>query len=408
MRVEIRPGKPEGAMEAPPSKSMAHRMMICAALAEGNSVIRNVDVSEDMLATQDCLTALGAGMRRAGRDMAVAGCRPEDARSAVLNCRESGSTLRFMVPLCLLGHAEMELEGSERLMSRPLSVYEEICQERGLEFSLSGTRLRVRGPLEAGEFTVPGDISSQFITGLLLALPLKEKDSRIRILPPVESRPYLDMTLEAMEAFGVKAAWESETVLRVPGGGSYQPRDLAVEGDWSNAAFFEALNVTGGDVKLAGLREDSLQGDRVCREYLRRIREGTPELDVSDCPDLAPVLMAAAALCRGAKLTGTRRLKIKESDRGAAMAEEMAKFGIRVDQRENGIAVPAGTIRKPAEPLQSHNDHRIAMALSVMCVRTGGIIEGAEAVRKSLPDYWERLKGLGIEVLWNGSAEKTF
>ena len=398
MRVRIEPGRPAGTQEAPPSKSMAHRLMICAALAEGQSVVRHVDVSEDMLATADCLKALGAGVKREGRDVIIDGCRPENAESATLPCRESGSTLRFMIPLCLAGRAEMELEGSERLMSRPLDVYEEICRERGLLFKRGGCRLKVRGPLDAGECTVPGDISSQFITGLMMALPLKKADSRIRILPPVESRPYLDMTQEAMAAFGVKTEWESENVLRIPGNGAYRPREITVEGDWSNAAFFEALDKTGGDVKLTGLRDDSLQGDRVCRDCLDRIRGGWAELDVADCPDLAPVLMAAAALCHGAKLTGTRRLKIKESDRGAAMAEEMAKFGLRIENRENEIVVPGTGIRPPEEILQSHNDHRIAMALSVMCVKTGGTIDGAEAVRKSLPDYWERLRQLGIRA----------
>ena len=171
-----------------------------------------------------------------------------------------------------------------------------------------------------------------------------------------------------------------------------------MEGDYSNAAFFDALNSIGGEVTVTGLREDSLQGDRVYQDYFSRLVKGPTELDLTDCPDLAPVLFAVAALCRGAVFTGTRRLRFKESDRGAVMALEMAKFGITLETEENRIIVPAGNIHMPAEPLDSHNDHRIAMALSLLCTRTGGEIHCAEAVRKSFPDYWQKLQSLGIDV----------
>ena len=171
-----------------------------------------------------------------------------------------------------------------------------------------------------------------------------------------------------------------------------------MEGDYSNAAFFEALNCAGGTVSVTGLRPDSLQGDRVCREYFSRLAEGFTELDLADCPDLAPVLFAVAALCHGAAFTGTRRLRFKESSRGAAMAQEMAKFGVRLSLEENRITVPAAVLRTPSESLDSHADHRIAMALSVLCTRTGGEIRGAEAVCKSFPDYWHKLRSLGIKV----------
>ena len=171
-----------------------------------------------------------------------------------------------------------------------------------------------------------------------------------------------------------------------------------MEGDYSNAAFFEALNCAGGEVTVTGLRPDSLQGDWIYREYFPRLAAGPAELDLTDCPDLAPVLFSVAALCHGAVFTGTRRLRFKESDRSAVMAQELAKFGVPLSLEENRITVPAASLRKPVEPLQSHNDHRIAMALSILCMRTGGEIEGAEAVRKSFPDYWDKLRSLGITV----------
>ncbi len=398
MNVLIRPGIARGTVAAPPSKSMAHRLLICAALAEGESIVRGVDRSEDILATADCLSALGASLSWDGSSVRVRGCDPRKAGPAVLRCRESGSTLRFMIPLCLLSGSAMRLEGSETLLSRPLSVYEDLCRERNLTLRRMDGGLLAEGRLTAGEYTVPGGVSSQFITGLLFALPLLSGDSRITLIPPVESRSYLSLTLQALRDAGVSVSWTDQNTLIVPGNTAYQSQDTEVEGDYSNAAFFEALNCAGGRVTVTGLRKDSLQGDRVYQEFFPQLAAGPTELDLSDCPDLAPVLFSVAALCYGAVFTGTRRLRFKESDRGAAMAEEMAKFGVTLTLEENRIAVPAAALHAPSEALDSHNDHRIAMALSLLCTRTGGEIRGAEAVRKSFPDYWERLRSLKIDI----------
>ena len=398
MRVKVLPGAARGSVEVPPSKSMAHRLLICAAMAEGPSVIHHVDMSEDILATADCLQALGAQLTWNGNTVTVTGCDPRKAVPGEMQCRESGSTLRFMIPLVWAGGHETVFHGSEKLMGRPLSVYEEIAAEQDLLFRRENGRLRIAGELLPGTFEIPGDISSQFISGLMFVLPLMDEDSRIRILPPVESRSYLDLTLQALRDFGVQAVWEEENTLFIPGGQAYRPREAEVEGDYSNAAYLEILNDAGGGITLTGLRADSLQGDRVYGAYLTEVRRGTPELDVKDCPDLAPALIAAAALHHGARLTGTRRLRIKESDRGAAMAEELAKFGVSVRNGENEITVPNVPLQVPAEVLSSHNDHRIAMALAALCVKTGGEIDGAEAVRKSFPDYWDRLRMLGIGI----------
>ena len=406
MNALIRPGTARGTAAAPPSKSMAHRLLICAALAKGESFVRGVDRSEDILATADCLTALGASLAWEGTAVRVRGCDPRKASPAVLRCRESGSTLRFMIPLCLLSGNAMRLEGSETLLSRPLSVYEDLCREQGLTLRRTDGGLLAEGCLSPGEYAVPGSISSQFITGLLFALPLLPDDSRIRLIPPVESRSYLSLTLQALRDAGIFVSWADEHTLLVPGSASYHARNTEVEGDYSNAAFFEALNCAGGNVTVTGLRTDSLQGDRVYREYFTRLSVGPAELDLTDCPDLAPVLFAAAALCRGAVFTGTRRLRFKESDRGAAMAEEMSKFGVNLTLEENRITVPAVALRAPSEPLDSHNDHRIAMALSLLCTRTGGKIRGAEAVRKSFPDYWDRLRSLGIDIILSPGSDE--
>ena len=397
MRAEIKPGALRGVISAPPSKSMAHRMLICAALAEGESLVRPIELSEDILATMDGLRALGAGIEQDGDGLRVKGCRPAEAESGVIPCRESGSTLRFLLPLCLLGGREMTLTGSGRLLDRPLDVYETLCAERGFLLERTGEAIRVRGKLVPGEYTVRGDLSSQFLTGLLYALSLLDGRSEIRILPPIESEPYLEMTLEALAEAGVPAERPERERLVIPGGRRFRTGEKTVEGDWSNAAFFEALGQAGNDIRITGLREDSLQGDKVCREYFRRIREGGACVDVTDCPDLAPVLMAFAAMCSGARLEGTRRLRFKESDRGQAMAEELAKFGTPVTIGENSIEVGGG-LGAPAEILQGHNDHRIVMSLAVLCSRTGGTIEDAGAVRKSFPGFWDAMRALGAAV----------
>jgi len=395
MQVTIEPGKLCGTVAAPPSKSMAHRMLICAALAEGESTVRPVEPSEDILATADGLRALGAKIRPEGNMLHVTGARPREAESAVIPCRESGSTLRFLLPLCLLSGKEMLLTGSERLLSRPLDVYETLCAERGFRLVRTGKGILVQGRLAPGEYTVRGDLSSQFMTGMLYALSLLGGESVLRILPPIESEPYLRMTLEAMAASGVQIARPEPGILRIPGGAVYRCGEKTVEGDWSNAAFLAALEEAGHRIAVTGLREDSLQGDKACREYFRKIREGGACVDVSDCPDLAPVLMAFAAMYGGAKLTGTRRLQFKESDRGAVMAEELAKFGVTVDRGEDEIVVGGEKPGTPRECLQGHNDHRVVMSLAVLCMQTGGVIQGAEAVRKSWPGFWETMRMLG-------------
>ena len=397
MRVEIFPSVAKGMVAVPPSKSAAHRALIAASLCDGESLLSGVSSSQDMLATMDCLTALGASFAREGETVRVRGVGKTPRSLGVLPCRESGSTLRFLIPLCLLTGEEFTLTGAERLMARPLSVYEELCREKGFLFEKTGNTLTVQGKLEAGEYAVAGDISSQFLTGLLYALSLLEKDSFLRLTTPLESASYVDMTLSAVAEFGVEVRREAEGFL-ITGGQRYTPRKYAVEGDWSNAAFLDALNLLGGEVTPTGLKEDSLQGDRVYRKHFKALMQGAPEIDLSDCPDLAPVLIALAAYFHGARFTGTRRLAMKESDRGEAMAKELAKCGAKLALAENEIIVPKTELHAPTAPISGHNDHRIVMAMSVLLSRLGGVIDGAEAVAKSYPNFFEELKHLGIEV----------
>ncbi len=396
MRVFFTPSKAEGTVKAPPSKSMAHRMLLAAGLADGTSIISNIKISRDIEATIDCLRALGASVEIEGDTAAVTGTDPKNrGQAAVLKCRESGSTIRFFLPLCLLSGRPACLEGTEKLLSRPFSVYENIFNEQGLLFEKTKNAIKVCGPLNPGCFSFRGDISSQFVTGLLYALPVLDGDSTIRLIPPVESRSYIDLSLSALKQFGVTAEWKNETTLYIPGGQRFQKNNASVEGDWSNAVFLEGLNLIGGNVSVTGLKEDSLQGDRVYRKMLGELKNGTPKLDLSDCPDLGPVLFALAAAQNGAVFTGIERLRLKESDRIEAMREELNKFGAVFSADLHSVTIRPG-IRRPAAPLFGHNDHRIVMALSLLCSYVGGTIDGAEAVEKSFPEFFERLKELGV------------
>ena len=401
MIVTFTPAQLSGNIKAPPSKSMGHRMLICAGLASGDSVVRGISDSEDMKATLDLLSAMGATCEKVGDVVYIRGTDPRLASPDLpLNCRECGSTLRFFIPLCLLSDAPMTLIGSKRLMERPLGVYEKLCAEQGLlwQSNPQDHSLTVQGRLRGGDITLRGDVSSQFITGLLLALPLCDEDSILRIIPPLESRPYIAMTLAAMATFGVRATWTDAFTLTIKGGQSYTATSAEVEGDYSNAAFFDALPLLGHDVTVTGLDPDSLQGDKAYLRFYPQLMAGAPTPDISDCPDLGPVLMALSASLHGATFTGTRRLRIKESDRAVAMAEELCKFGVSVTVEEDTVTVTPSDFHAPDAVLCGHNDHRIVMALCTLLVNTGGTLAGAEAVRKSLPDYFELLTSLGARL----------
>ena len=399
MKVIIKKGKARGRVEAPPSKSMAHRMLICAGLSKGTSVVEGIAESRDVLATVECLEAMGVKCVRSGESMTVTGIDIlKAAPERTLDCNESGSTLRFFVPLCLLSGAEAVLTGSRRLMERPLGIYKDLCRERGLLFSQEDGSVRVRGPLKPGKFKLAGNVSSQFISGLLFALPLLDGDSLITITPPVENRSYIDMTIASLATFGVKILWQDENTIFIKGGQEYKAGKVRVEGDYSNAAFFEALNVFGGDVIIDNLNPDSIQGDRVYGKMFEQLKNGTPILNVSDCPDLGPILFAVAAAGNGGIFSGTGRLKIKESNRGEVMAEELRKFGTSVKVYEDEIIIYPAEFKKPEKPVAGHNDHRIVMTAAILLTLTGGEIEGAEAVTKSFPDFFEKLTSLGIEV----------
>ena len=397
MIATFKPCTLKGRIGAPPSKSMAHRYLIGAALSQGVSVLSGVDYSEDILASIDCLKALGAKIHISGDAVTVDPRGFMQAASPILECRESGSTLRFFIPLALCLGREVTLRGSKRLLERPLDVYESLCREQHFTFRKAENSLTLCGRLTSGEYRVRGDISSQFITGLIFALAYLNRPSRIQIIPPFESRSYVDLTLSTLQSFGADVAFTDEYTIAVRKGCT-RPFTGRIEGDYSNAAFLDAFNFLGSDVEISNLNQNSLQGDRIYADYFRQIEAGTPTLDLSDCPDLGPVLFALSALKNGAVFTGTDRLKAKESDRGQAMHEELMKLGGGLIFGDNTITVPKQALKDRGIVLSGHNDHRIVMAMSVVLSQTGGSIDGTQAVRKSYPGFFDDIRKLGAEV----------
>ena len=418
MTAYIRPGPPpSGVLAAPPSKSMAHRAVLCAALADGESRLTGLAHSQDIDATLAAAAALGAQVEAGESWARIAGAAPLQAPAAPVDCCESGSTLRFLIPLAALTGRPVAFTGRGRLMQRPQSVYQELFASQGLRFEQEGDTLTVAGPLRPGCFSLAGDVSSQFISGLLFALPLLDGDSRLCLKPPVESRSYIEMTRAAQSRFGVASAWLDEYTLAVPGGQAYRPRDMAIEGDWSQVAFPAALGVLAGDVTVTGLEPGTLQGDAVILDILRRCggrAEAVPggvrfqksalhgtKIDLADCPDLGPILMALGLLCEGETvIANAGRLRLKESDRIAAMEQELRKLGGQIESDGGTVTIRRSALHAPAGPLWGHNDHRVVMSLTVLAAAAGlpVQIDGAEAVAKSWPGFFAAVRQLGVEV----------
>ena len=405
MDIRIRPVPLHGAVTPPPSKSQAHRLILCAALAEGRSIIRNLAFSQDIRATLGCVSALGASWtEQESGVVAVDGIGGREYTGALphLDCGESGSTLRFLIPIALAVAGGAEFSGRGRLMQRPQKPYFDLFDRMGIKYEQKDDRLRVEGRLSAGEYRLPGNVSSQFFTGLLYALPLLEGQSRIIPTTALESEDYIRMTIQAQKLAGL-------SVEELPDGGyavqgqRYRAMDVAVEADWSQAGFWYAAKNLGSDLTICGMDEHSLQGDRRIAEFAALLgREGDREIDVSQCPDLVPPLAAMAALRKGdCRITGAARLRIKESDRLAAVTAALNAMGARVEEFPEELLIHGVGSLKSGAVIDCCNDHRIAMMCAVAATRSVGgetVLQGAECVRKSYPDFWQVYRELGGDL----------
>ncbi len=403
-KITIKPSIASGKVVVPPSKSYAHRLLIASALSLEESAVSNITLSNDIIATINCLEALGKKVTildsENNKKIIIKNNDEELADELVFNCLESGSTLRFFIPIALLTGKKVKFIGSEKLMSRGLSVYEDICLKQNINYTKDSTSISFDGILTSDIFNMPGNISSQFISGLLFALPLLKKDSIINITTEIESKNYIDITLDVLKRAGIKIEVINNRYY-IKGNQSYLPNNYIVEGDYSNAAFLEVFNYLGGNVELIGLNKESKQGDKIYQEYFKLLNTSYQELDISNCIDLGPILFAFASIKHGAKFTGTKRLKIKESDRILAVDVEIGKFGGKISDFGDFVIIDKQILTKPKNVLFGQNDHRIVMMLSVLASIYGGTIDNIEAVNKSYPHFFKDLESLGIEVHYN-------
>lgn len=405
MNVKIYPRRLSGSVTPPPSKSMAHRLLIAASLAAGRSHIRNIDFSQDIEATLRCMRALGARWETDGSGIAVdgiGGIREPYGDLPLFDCGESGSTLRFLIPISLTAGRGGIFKGRGRLMERPQKPYFDLFAEKGIRWEQTAETLRIEGELTPGEYCLPGNVSSQFFTGLLFALPLLESPSVIESTTPLESAPYVTMTMGALQRAFVPVRYTPEPARFHIQPAIYQCFDAAAEADWSQAAFWYAAAVLGNPVRLRGLDRGSFQGDRVVAVHARKLsRPGDVRIDLSSCPDLLPPLAVMAAVRQGrTEFHGAARLRLKESDRLATVREMLEALSVRAEETPDGLTVHGGNGLQGGI-IDGANDHRIVMAAAVAASRCDSpvTIIGAEAVRKSYPQFWHDYERLGGEVL---------
>ena len=399
MKVKILPSKTSGEVSAPPSKSFAHRYLIGSVLSRGKCVIKNIADSDDISATLSCIEQLGGSVTKDGNIVTVIPTNEKQIENAVFDCKESGSTLRFFIPVVLAtGAKNCTFSGSERLLARGIKEYEKLFENSDVTIKSDEKSIEISGTLSAGNYEISGEVSSQYTTGMLFALSRLTGKSTLKTTGNAESRAYVDMTIKVLKDFGADIAEPEKNFFEINGKGRLSPGEFTVEGDWSNAAFLIALSRLLGTISVSGLNENSVQGDRFSSVAFDALDGENAEIDLKDCPDLAPILFAYAAYKNGGKFINTRRLRVKESDRANVMAEELKKFGANVKVYENSVEIEKTQLKPPIVPLCGHNDHRIVMALSVLAAVFGAEIDGAEAVNKSYPDFFRVIKKAGVNV----------
>ena len=423
--VKILPTKLQGTVVAPSSKSMGHREIICAGLAAGTSIIDNISMSKDIEATMRCLKAINVAvdeipsMIEGRKALQISGTGHPLAAADSVDCGESGSTLRFFLPLGANLNCPLTFTAHGKLVSRPLQAYYDIFDEKFIQYFNDNGNLpvTVNGRLTPGTYKLPGDVSSQFVSGLLFALPMLNADSVIEITSPLESSAYVDMTINCLAKFGIQIENEGGMHRRylVKGKQHYQAQDSQVEGDWSQAAFWTVGGSLGTSITCEGVNVNSLQGDQAVVGIMERmgaaikqdansvtVNSGVTKatvIDAANCPDIIPVLTVLAAVSEGTtKIINAGRLRIKECDRLAAMTSELNKMGAAITEESEGLTIigkPEGL--KGGVTVDAWNDHRIAMSLAIAAqkCREPIILTGAESVAKSYPTFWEDYKSVG-------------
>ncbi|WP_294348802.1 3-phosphoshikimate 1-carboxyvinyltransferase [uncultured Clostridium sp.] len=419
--LKINPIKLKGSVKIPPSKSMAHRAVICASLSDGVSKISNLELSDDIIATINAMRSLGAVITDKEDCLEVKGIKSKDLLSErdyerVIDCNESGSTLRFLIPIALAFEGVTRFVGRGNLGKRPLDTYYEIFDNQGIhyEYKEGILDLIVSGLLKRDEFRVKGNISSQFITGLMFSLPLLDGDSKIIITTELESKGYIDLTLSALKDFGIEVINNDYKEFIIKGNQKYRSRDYRVEGDYSQGAFFLSADALGSEIEILDLKKESLQGDKEVIDILERMGANikvnensltidecnlkSTIIDASQCPDIIPTLSVVAALSEGrTEIINAERLRIKECDRLTAVKEELSKLGAKIEEKKDGLIIDGIKEFEGDVEVWSHKDHRIAMSLAIASTRCKSpiILKDFECVSKSYPNFFKDFKMLG-------------
>ncbi len=422
-QIKIEPKELNGKISIPPSKSVSHRAVIAASLSAGESVISNVIMSKDIQATCEAMRQLGAEIIEEKTEnsrvrLIIKGIESFKSPLSPIDCNESGSTLRFIIPIAMMCGTEVSFTGRGKLVERPLDVYYKIFEEQGINYKTEDDKLplRVNGKLNSGTFEMRGDVSSQFITGLMFILPLLDEDSKITITGELESKGYIDLTISVLISFGINIENDNYKVFNIKGKQRYKACDYRVEGDFSQAAFWLVAGCLGGKIESCDLKPSSLQADKEVVEIIKTMggdisyeneafvasKSSTHNtiIDASQIPDIIPVLSVLACVSEGTTVVKNgARLRIKESDRLTATKTELNKLGADIKE-EGDTLIIKGVSKLKGARVDSWNDHRIAMAMAVASIRCEEtvIIDGASAVEKSYPNFWQDFKMLGGDV----------
>jgi 3-phosphoshikimate 1-carboxyvinyltransferase len=414
--IELFPSILKGQIQAPPSKSLSHRALICAGLSKGQSIITNIVYSEDILATIGALELLGAKFEKQEDKLIVKGIRKIKAPHEAINCNESGSTLRFLIPIFSLSDKKISFTGKASLIKRPQSVYEEIFKQDKNTFRVIGNEIVVNGSVTAREYLLKGNISSQFFSGLMFALPLLKGNSRILIDGTLESKGYIDLTIQMLEEFGIDIQ-EVKNGYFIEGNQEYTPNNYKVEGDYSQAAFFLVGGILNGLINVSDLDHESFQGDKAIIDVIQKMKgkviytengyitetsstKGTI-VDLSNYPDLGPIIALLGSLSKGkTKIINAGRLRIKESDRIESTVKSLIALGANISSTKDEIIIHGKTALKGGVTLDSYNDHRIAMMISIAASlsKEKVILTNANAVNKSYPNFFEDFKSVGGKI----------
>lgn len=398
MNVTLKKVNLKGSVYAPTSKSYTHRYLIASMLSSNKSTIKKVNYSNDILATLNCLASFGCDYEIDNDNVTIINNNKYN-ENPIFDCNESGSTLRFFIPIVLSKYEKATFIGSTRLISRGIDVYEKIFKNQDIKVIKTSNTIEINGKLKPGEFIVDGSISSQYITGLLFTLPLLNGNSVIKIIPPLNSKNYVDITLDVLNKYNIKYKVDGLNIY-IDGNQKFKSSDFEVEVDFSNAAFLCAFNYFNNNIDVLNINKSSLQGDSVFVEYFKKLNGGYCVLDISNCIDLGPVLMTFATLKHGAKFIGCKRLKVKESDRANAIATELKKVNATIDVYEDEVIVHKSNLLNNNINFDSHNDHRIVMALSLISTLFDIKINDINAVKKSYPHFFDDLCKLGAEVIY--------